>query len=84
VAGLLGAIGDHRAFLAGSGGLIARRERRIADELRALVLDQFAKRADDFCSGPRFATVVRQVADGTSDPYTAATLLSEGADRGAQ
>ncbi len=83
VAELLGAIGDHRAFLAGSGGLNALRERRIADELRALVLDQFAKRADDFCSGPRFATVVRQVADGTSDPYTAATLLSEGADRGA-
>ena len=71
-----------------SGGLRradrARRERRIADEVRALVLDQFAKRADDFCSGPRFATVVRQVADGTSDLYTAATFLSEGADRGAQ
>ncbi len=79
---LLGAVRDHRAHLAGSGELSARREQRIADELRALVLDRFIKRADDFCSGPRFATVVRQVADGTSDPYTAATLLSDGADRG--
>ena len=64
------------------GELAERRERRIADELRALVLDRLSERADDFCSGPRFATVVRQVADGASDPYTAATLLSEGADRG--
>jgi LAO/AO transport system kinase len=80
---LLAAVRDHRDHLVASGELFSRRERRIADEVRALVLDQFAKRADDSCSGPRFATVVRQVADGTSDPYTAATLLTEGADRGA-
>jgi LAO/AO transport system kinase len=79
---LLGAIRRHHEHLAGSGELAERRERRVADELRALVLDRLSDRADDFCSGPRFATVVRQVADGASDPYTAATLLSEGADRG--
>jgi LAO/AO transport system kinase len=77
---LLDAVRRHRAHLEASGGLAARRERRIADELRALVLDSLTKQADDFCSGPRFATLVRQVADGTSDPYTAATLLSDGAD----
>ena len=69
-------------YLAAPGELAVRRERRIADEFRALVLDRFVKQADDFCSGPRFATVVRQVADGMSDPYTAATLLTEGADGG--
>ena len=79
---LLGAVRRHHQHLAASGELAERRERRIADELRALVLDRLSERADDFCSGPRFATVVRQVADGASDPYTAATLLSEGADRG--
>jgi LAO/AO transport system kinase len=79
---LLGAIRRHHQHLSASGELVERRERRIADELRALVLDRLSERADDFCSGPRFATVVRQVADGASDPYTAATLLSEGADRG--
>ena len=60
----------------------ARREQRIADEIRALVLDRLIKQADDFCSGTRFATVVRRVADGESDPYTAATLLTEGDDGG--
>ena len=79
---LLDAIGRHRAAQEGSDALVARRERRIADEIRALVLDQFIKQADDFCSGTRFATVVRRVADGESDPYTAATLLTEGGDGG--
>ncbi len=79
---VLDAIERHRAAISGSGALAARREQRIADEIRALVLDRFIKQADDFCSGARFATVVRRVADGESDPYTAATLLSEGADGG--
>jgi LAO/AO transport system kinase len=82
VGDLLAAVGRHRSFLGESGELRARREQRIADELRALVLDRLSKRADDFCSGPHFATVVRHVAEGTSDPYTAATFLSDGADRG--
>jgi GTPase len=77
---LLDALGRHRRHLEVSGELRERRERRIADELRALVLDRWAKRADDVCSGDRFATLVRDVADGTSDPYTAATILSDGAD----
>jgi LAO/AO transport system kinase len=84
VAELLDALVAHRRHLETSGELDQRREQRIADEIRALVLDRLAKRADDVCSGERFATLVRHVADGTSDPYTAATFLSEGADfRGA-
>src|SRR4051812_9655024 len=63
---LVDAISSHRSAITASGGLSARRERRIADEIRALVLDQFIKQADDFCSGTRFATVVRRVADGES------------------
>jgi len=80
---LVQAIEGHRAELMTSGELANRRERRIADEIRALMVDQFIKRADDFCSGEAFATVVRGVADGSSDPYTAATRLTQGADGGA-
>jgi LAO/AO transport system kinase len=84
VAELLETLGAHRHHLEASGELRRRREQRIADEVRALVLDRLAKRADDVCSGETFATLVRDVADGTSDPYTAATFLSDGADfRGA-
>jgi LAO/AO transport system kinase len=80
---LVAAIREHRVVLEASGDLTELREQRIADEIRALVLDRLIKQADDFCSGARFATVVRQVADGASDPHTAATLLVEGADQGA-
>ncbi len=84
VAELLDVLGAHRRHLVDSGELERRRERRIEDELRALVLDRLAKRADDVCSGERFATVVRHVADGASDPYTAVTLLIEGTDTGGE
>jgi LAO/AO transport system kinase len=79
---LLEAVERHRAELERSGELLHRRERRIADEIRALVLDRLIKQADGLCSGTAFATVVRAVADGLSDPYTAATLLTDGADGG--
>jgi LAO/AO transport system kinase len=79
---LLDAVVAHRSFLTGSGDLSRLRERRIADEIRALVVDRLIKQADDFCSGSTFATVVRRVADGKSDPDTAATLLIEGDDGG--
>jgi len=80
---LVDAIQGHRSASTASTDPSARRERRIADEIRGLVLDRLIKQADDFCSGARFATVVRRVADGESDLYTAATLLTEGADGGA-
>jgi LAO/AO transport system kinase len=80
---LFATICRHRDVLTASGGLAERRERRLADEVRALVVDRLTRQAEDFCRGERFATVVRQVAEGTTDPYTAATLLSGGADRGA-
>ena len=79
---LLDAVVAHRASLEGSEELVARRERRIADEIRGLVLDRLIKQADGVCSGTRFATVVRGVAEGTSDPDTAATSLIRGADGG--
>jgi LAO/AO transport system kinase len=82
VAGLLAAIVGHREASEVSGELAERRERRIADEIRALVLERLIERTEVFCSGSAFATVVRRVADGESDPYTAATLLTEGADGG--
>jgi LAO/AO transport system kinase len=79
---LAAAIGRHRTETERSGEVTTRREQRIADEIHGLVLDHLIKQADDFCSGTRFATVVRQVTDGESDPYTAATLLIGGDDGG--
>ena len=65
----------HRRHLEESGGLALRRELRVRDELRGIVLEWVAKRADAICSGPRFDSVAARVAAGVVDPYTAATEL---------
>jgi LAO/AO transport system kinase len=72
---LVDAIAAHRRHLAASGELAERRELRVRDELRAIVLEWVAKQADVICSGARFDTVAARVADGVIDPYTAATEL---------
>jgi LAO/AO transport system kinase len=84
---LLAAVEAHRAHLlaldgpAGDGAA-RRRKRRLAEELRALVLEQAVAEAENVCDGPSFATVSGQVARGELDLYTAATLLREGVDGG--
>ncbi|MEX1006751.1 MAG: methylmalonyl Co-A mutase-associated GTPase MeaB [Acidimicrobiia bacterium] len=72
---LVDAVTGHRRYLEASGELARRRELRVRDELRGIVLERVAKRADDICSGARFDSVAARVAAGVVDPYTAATEL---------
>jgi LAO/AO transport system kinase len=69
---LFDAIGCHRAYLEAGDRLAERRAERLADELRAIVLEGLARRTDDVCSGPRFDALVARVAAREVDPYTAA------------
>jgi LAO/AO transport system kinase len=80
---LLAAVLAHREHLRASGELDARRERRAADEVRALVVEAALTRAGTVCAGADFATVSARVARGDLDPYTAATLLEVASDEGA-
>jgi LAO/AO transport system kinase len=72
---LLGAVRRHHQHLSASGELVERRERRIADELRALVVARLAAQASERCAGPAFDALVEAVAARDVDPYTAATRL---------
>ncbi|MET0420427.1 MAG: methylmalonyl Co-A mutase-associated GTPase MeaB [Acidimicrobiia bacterium] len=72
---LVSAIDAHGEHLAETGELAARRERRVRDEVRGLVLEQLSRDADAVCGGATFDTVVARVATGDLDPYTAATQL---------
>jgi LAO/AO transport system kinase len=69
---LFDAIACHRAHLESGDRLAGRRAARLADELRAIVLERLARRTDDVCSGPRFDALVARVAAREVDPYTAA------------
>lgn len=69
------AIVRHRAHLESDGQLAARRAGRLRDELRTIVEERLARRADEVCAGAAFDAVVARVADRTLDPYSAASEL---------
>ncbi len=68
---LFDAIVAHKAHLESTGDADARRRARLRVELRGLVDAEMLARAETLCSGPRFETIVDEVAARTRDPYTA-------------
>ena len=72
---LFDTIGRHRAHLEAGDLLAGRRATRLADELRAIVLERLARRTGDVCAGDRFDALVARVAAREVDPYTAADEL---------
>ena len=72
---LFDAVVAHRAHLEATGDAEARRRDRLREELRGLVAADMSERASTLCSGPRFETIVDEVAERTRDPYTAAEEL---------
>ncbi len=69
------AIEEHRAFQEQSGQLAKRREARLRDELRDIVLTQLREEAENRCSGEQFEKLVAQVSARELDPYAAAAEL---------
>jgi LAO/AO transport system kinase len=72
------AVLSHRAFLETDGRLDRRREDRLREELRTIVLERLRARVDDVCAGERFDKLVGQVAARALDPYAAADELLSG------
>lgn len=66
---------EHRAFQEQSGRLIRRREDRLRDELRAIVLLRLRDELTETLGGERFEKLVAQVAARELDPYAAAQEL---------
>ena len=74
------AIVPHRAHLEGDGRLARRREERLRDEVRGIVLERLARRADAVCAGAEFDALIHDVVKRSIDPYTAAASLLAGVD----
>jgi LAO/AO transport system kinase len=79
VADLWQAIGDHRRYLEESGELARRRQRRLTDELREIVLHRLEQRARDAIGGEGFEALKADLVARRIDPYTAAERLLEAA-----
>ena len=75
IAELWAAVGEHRRFLDGSGELERRRERRLTDELREIVLHRLEQRTREVTGGERFEELRADVLARRIDPYTAADRL---------
>jgi LAO/AO transport system kinase len=72
------AVERHRAYLSEGRRLAERRGRRLAAEVRALVLAAITARAQDLCRGPAFDAMVSQVTERAVDPVSAADALLAG------
>ncbi|WP_371499214.1 methylmalonyl Co-A mutase-associated GTPase MeaB [Kitasatospora sp. NBC_00374] len=69
------ALEKHRAWLAETGELAARRRRRAADEVQAIALAALRARIGDLHGDRRLSALAERVAAGELDPYGAADQL---------
>jgi LAO/AO transport system kinase len=66
------AVREHRSALSASGQLEARRARRLADELREIVVRRLEHRAFDACAGAGYEELLRALQAREIDPWEAA------------
>jgi LAO/AO transport system kinase len=74
---LWAAVEDHRAYLSATGLLAARRERRLRDELRQIVVQRLEARARELCTGASYEELESDVLARRVDPWTASDRLLE-------
>ncbi len=68
----------HFAWAMGSGELAARRQQRAAGEIEAIVLTELRQRIGDLRDGDGVTALASEVAQGRSDPYSAADEVLAG------
>ncbi len=72
------AVSEHRRAMESSGELERRRERRIREELRTIIVERLHEQAGQICSGDAFESAVTAVTGRDLDPHAAAASLLEG------
>jgi LAO/AO transport system kinase len=72
------AIAEHRAHLESTGELARRRERRLEDELREIVVRRLEARARELCAGERYEQLQADLLARRTDPWAAADEIVGG------
>ena len=72
------AVQDHRRYAEKSGLLDERRQRRLRDELRGIIMSRLDLRARELCGGDRYDELEADVLDRRLDPWSAADELLRG------
>ena len=78
VSELWDAIREHRAAITESGELELRRQRRLREELREIVVRRLELRAREICTGDRWDQLQQQVLERVLDPWSAADEMLKG------
>jgi LAO/AO transport system kinase len=68
---------DHRRHSEKTGVLEDRRQRRLRDELRSIIITRLDARARELCGGDRYEELEASVIDRRLDPWSAADELLE-------
>ncbi len=72
------AVVQHREYISGSGELVRRRERRLREELREIIVRRLEMRAREICTGDRWDHLESGVANRSVDPWSAADEMLKG------
>jgi len=74
------AVQDHRHHAEKTGLLEERRQRRLRDELRSIIISRLDARARELCGGDRYDELEAGVLDRRLDPWSAADELLRGVE----
>jgi LAO/AO transport system kinase len=72
------AVAEHRGHLESTGELARRRERRLEDELREIVVRRLEARARELCAGERYEQLQADLLARRTDPWAAADEIVGG------
>jgi len=72
------AVSEHREHITASGELVRRRERRLREELREIIVRRLEMRAREICTGDRWDELEIGVSQRKVDPWHAADEMLRG------
>ena len=76
--GLWHAINEHRQHATADGSLAKRRDQRLRNELRAIIVRRLENRAREICTGDRWEEIQNEMLSRSRDPWTSADEMLHG------
>ena len=76
--GLWRAIEEHRQHATTDGSLAKRRDQRLRNELRAIIVRRLEHRAREICTGDRWEEIQNEMLSRSRDPWTSADEMLRG------
>ena len=76
--GLWHAIDEHRQHATADGSLSKRRDQRLRNELRAIILRRLEHRAQEICTGGRWDEIQNEMLSRSRDPWSSADEMLHG------